>query len=185
MAGTRRVANDPGRRERILDAALDVIAGHGVHKTTHRRIAERAQVPLGSLTYYFDGLEAIFEQAFARLSELMSQRYRDRLAAARDAGEACEVVTDLICGPDYAGSREVVLLFEMYSYANHNPAVADIARQWLFRSRDALERHFPPRACRAIDALVEGWPMHEVFERAPLERAAVLATVTAIAEHVS
>lgn len=33
---------DPGRRERIIDACLDVIAEHGVAGTSHRRVAAAA-----------------------------------------------------------------------------------------------------------------------------------------------
>ena len=48
---------DPGRRERIIDACLDVIAEHGVAGTSHRRVAAAARVPLGSMTYHFDGMD--------------------------------------------------------------------------------------------------------------------------------
>ncbi|GGY85939.1 TetR/AcrR family transcriptional regulator [Streptomyces nitrosporeus] len=184
MSGVRRVPNDPQRRERILDAALDVIAGHGVHKVTHRRVAEHAGVPLGSLTYYFDGLEDIFEQAFTRLSESMSQSYRAALESARDQDEACEVVADLICGQEYISRRELSLIIEMYSYAQYNRAVAAVARRWLFRSKDSLSLHFPEPACRALDAFIEGWPMHRAFEGTSLDRETVLATVRAIARNV-
>ena len=40
---------DPDRRNRIIEAALDVIEIHGVAGATHRRIAEAANVPLGRL----------------------------------------------------------------------------------------------------------------------------------------
>lgn len=186
MAGTRRVANDPRRKERILAAALEVIAERGVHRTTHRAIAERASVPLGSLTYHFDGLSAILEQAFTHLAGTMSEYYAHRLAAARDRAEACEAVADLICGPEYATPHQFALLFEMYSYANHDEAVRRAARAWMDVSRASLSAHFPPEACRALDALVEGWSLHRHFERdegAP-DRAVVLAAVTAIADRL-
>lgn len=183
MGGTRRVPNDPQRKDRILEAALDVVAESGVHRTTHRRIAERAGVPLGSLTYYFDGLDQLLEQAFTRLSEHMSQWYRAALDAARDQDEACEAVADLICGQEYVSARELVLIIEMYSYAQHSPAVAALGRQWLLRSRDSLSVHFSEPACRAIDALIEGWPIHRAFGEPP-DRATVLAAVRAIARHV-
>ncbi|MEU6644502.1 TetR family transcriptional regulator [Saccharomonospora sp. NPDC046836] len=183
MGGTRRqVPNDPQRRERILDSALEVIADHGVHKTTHRRIAARAQVPLGSLTYYFEGLDDILEKAFARLADAMSESYRTALYDATNTQEACAAVVDLICGPEYATPRRMTLIFEMYSYANHNRAVAAITREWLQRSHDSLALHFPPDACAAIDALIEGWPMHQTFQQRPLSRDLVHATITAIAD---
>lgn len=184
MGGPRRVANDPLRKQRILDATLTVIAEHGVHRTTHRRIADEAGVPLGSLTYHFESLGAILEQAFELLAESMSERYRKALAGAPDRLAACDAVTDLICGDEYATSRELTILHEMYAYANHHPAVAETCRRWMARSRDSLALHFPPQACRAIDALIEGWPMHQAWEREPLDRASVRATVVAIAENV-
>ncbi|WP_067500765.1 TetR/AcrR family transcriptional regulator [Actinoplanes sp. TFC3] len=182
MGGTRRVANDPLRRQRILDAALAVIAERGVHGTSHRGIAAEAGVPLGSLTYYFDSLDAIFEQAFQQLADSMSEHYRTALTQAGDVAEACLAVTDLICGDQYASARELTLLHEMYAYANHSKAVAETCAQWLGRSRASLSQHFPDRAARAIDALIEGWPMHQAWEHEPLDRELVRATITAIAQ---
>ncbi|WP_430782911.1 TetR/AcrR family transcriptional regulator [Actinoplanes sp. G11-F43] len=184
MGGPRRVANDPLRKQRILDATLTVIAEQGVHRTTHRRIADQAGVPLGSLTYHFESLGAILEQAFELLAASMSERYHTALTGAPDRLAACDAVTDLICGDEYATNQELTIIHEMYAYANHNPAVADACRRWMGRSRDSLAVHFTPRACRAIDALIEGWPMHQAWEREPLDRALVRATVLAIAEQV-
>ncbi|RDG36008.1 TetR/AcrR family transcriptional regulator [Streptomyces corynorhini] len=181
MSGTRReIPNDPGRKERILEAALEVIAEGGVHKTTHRKIAARAEVPLGSLTYYFDGMEDLLAQAFARLADTMSLLYRQTVQAAGSTAEAEEAVVELICGPAYATTRDLTLIFEMYAYANHNPAVSATTRTWLERSRDSLGLHFPTGVCRALDALIEGWPMHGAFDEAPLDRNLVAGTVHAI-----
>lgn len=181
VSGTRReIPNDPGRKERILDAALDIVAEGGVHGTTHRRIAARAQVPLGSLTYYFDGIDDLLAQAFARLADTMSLLYRQTVQAAGSVAEAEEAVVELICGPAYATDREMTLIFEMYAYANHNEAVSATTRAWLERSRDSLALHFTPGVSRALDALIEGWPMHRAFDDAPLDRRLVAETVHAI-----
>ncbi|MEV7866388.1 TetR family transcriptional regulator [Streptomyces sp. NPDC088124] len=181
MTGTRReIPNDPGRKERILDAALDVIAESGVHRTTHRRIAARAEVPLGSLTYYFDGIDDLLAQAFVRLADTMSTLYRQTMRAAGSAAEAEAAVVELICGPAYATERDMTLIFEMYAYANHNEAVSLTARTWLERSRDSLALYFTPGVSRALDALIEGWPMHRAFDGAPLDRRLVTETVHAI-----
>ena len=175
MTRTRRsVPNDPDRRERILDAALDVIADVGVHATTHRRIAAQADVPLGSLTYYFDGLHQILELAFARLSATMSELYRETLIAAKTRAEAEAAVVDLICGPTYADPREMVLIFEMYAF--------EITRTWLYRSRDSLCLHFPVGTARALDVLIEGWPVHRAFEQESTDRDLVAASVHAIVD---
>lgn len=82
MGGARRVPNDPERRARIIAAALQVIVEQGVHRTTHRRIAAAADVPLGSLTYYFDDLTAILEEAFNHLYVTWAANVRRDLQAA-------------------------------------------------------------------------------------------------------
>lgn len=181
----RDVPNDPGRKERILDATLDVVAESGVHRTTHRRIAAAADVPLGSVTYYFSSLDDLLAQAFARLSEVMSALYRETLEKATMAEQAEAAVVDLICGPAYATERDMTLIFEMYAYANHNGDVAATTHTWMIRSRESLALHFPPATCQALDVLVEGFPMHRAFGGEPLDRALVAATVHAIVTQVS
>jgi DNA-binding transcriptional regulator YbjK len=180
VKGGRSVPNDPTRPTRILDAALDVIAEHGLHRASHRLIAQAAGVSPGSLTYYYAGIDDIYARAFQRLTEQMSSRYEESMARADDPGAAASAVADLICG-GYAEHRSMVLIFEMYAYANHNADVAALTAEWTVRSRRSLSRHFSPTACRAIDALVEGWPMHREFERRELDHAEVTATILAIA----
>lgn len=178
MAGPRRTTpNDPGRRERILDAALEVITDVGVHKTTHRRIAAVAGVPLGSLTYYFDSLEDLLGQAFVRLVEIKSAQFRDAMADAPTPAAAADAVVDLVCGSAYASPREMNLIFEMYAYAHHNPVVCAAAGEWVRQSRASLGRHFPEDVCAALDVVIEGWPMHRAFLGAEPDRALVAATV--------
>ncbi|HCS62516.1 MAG TPA: TetR family transcriptional regulator [Microbacterium sp.] len=179
---TRRGANDPGRRERIIDVTLALISEDGVHKTTHRRIAARADVPLGSLTYYFNSLADLFENAFASFSTRLSEQYRARLAAASDREQACEAVVALICDGSYATEGEVRTLLEMYSYGSHNTAVRDLCREWLNVSRESLGLHFSEPTARALDALIEGWPIHQTWEAAHVDRDVVRASVAAIVE---
>ncbi|WP_432524017.1 TetR/AcrR family transcriptional regulator [Kineococcus sp. SYSU DK006] len=165
---------------RILDAALTVIAEHGLHKASHARIAKAAGVSPGSLTYYFTGIDDIYACAFTRLSEGMSSQYEEDMRNARDSREAAFAVADLICG-NYAGRQSIVLIFELYAYANHNTTVAKLALDWMVRSRESLARHFSPTACRAIDALVEALPMHRTFEGRTLDRDEAATAVLAIA----
>lgn len=181
MAGSRRdTPNDPGRRDRILDAALDVIADAGVHRASHRRIAARAGVPLGSLTYYFGGLDDLIAQAFARLAETMSGSYRSALEGAGSPAEAESAVVDLICSPEYVGRRELALLHELYAYSNHHPVVAELLQSWQRESSAALGLHFPPGTGDALDALIEGWPMHHAASGTRPDRLVVAAAVSAI-----
>lgn len=44
-----RRANDPQRREKIIQATLEAVKLYGIHAVTHRKIATLAGVPLGSI----------------------------------------------------------------------------------------------------------------------------------------
>lgn len=185
MAGSRRVANDPLRRERIIHAALGDIVENGVHRTSHRSIARRAEVPLGSLTYYFDDLASILEAAFTHLADTASARYRDALDAALMPDEAIEAIVDLICGDAYFGEREFVALFEFYSYGSFNDAVRHLRGVWTKASRDTLQQHFNAPTAQALDALVEGWTLHRAFEGGQVDRRIVVSAVHAVIDRLS
>ncbi|ARQ70296.1 TetR/AcrR family transcriptional regulator [Streptomyces marincola] len=180
MTGASRGPNDPGRRDRIIDAALDVIAEHGVAGTTHRRVAEAAGVSLGSTTYYFDSLHQLLTEAFNRLAESMSARYRELLDEARDVAQARAAVVEIICGPRWGSPRELMLIYELYAFSSRNPDVLDVTRSWMRASRATLGEHFDARTARALDALVEGLTIHNSMDSEPMSRADVAAVVEAV-----
>jgi len=58
---TDTVATRPGKRERLLAAATDLLYRQGVEKTTLADIAQAADVPLGNIYYYFKTKDAIVD----------------------------------------------------------------------------------------------------------------------------
>lgn len=78
-----RRANDPQRREKIVAATLEAVKVHGIHAVTHRKIAAMAGVPLGSLTYYFSGIEELLTEAFTLFTQTMSVQYQNFLRMLR------------------------------------------------------------------------------------------------------
>ncbi len=74
-------ARSEPRKQVITRAALCVIAEGGLRGASFRRIAARAGVPLGSLTYYFSGIEELLDQAFT----LYEGELRKDLAAVSSA----------------------------------------------------------------------------------------------------
>ncbi len=71
--------------KKIIQATLEAVKIHGVHAVTHRKIAAIAQVPLGSMTYYFAGMDALLSEAFTLFTENMSRQYQDFFAQVTDA----------------------------------------------------------------------------------------------------
>lgn len=154
-----RAANDPERRQRIIEAALVTIAKLGVADTSHRRIAEVAGVPLGSLTYYFKGLDDIIGAAFERLAEQVSGRFTEVLSGARDKQEARSAIVDFL-SETCERNEEMVLSYELYAYASRRPALKPIMLNWMAASRTALEMHFTPAQAKILDAMIEGVTIH-------------------------
>lgn len=185
MAGSRaKTPNDPQRRETIIEAALAVITELGVHRTSHRRVAAEAGVPLGSLTYYFESLDDLLGQAFVHLVDVKSAQFRRAMERAATADDAAAAVVDLVCGSAYASPQDMNLIFEMYAYAHHNPVVCEAAGEWVRRSRASLGLHFSPQVCAALNVMIEGWPMHRAFLGADLDRRLVAANVDLLINHL-
>ncbi len=166
-ARPRRV--DPGRRDRIIDACLDLIAAAGVAGTSHRAVAAAADVPLGSMTYHFAGMDDLLREAFTRFATVQSDGLEAAMAVATNRDEARDAVVALVIAD--GGRRELVLTHELYTLAARAPAFRDLTDAWMARSRRALERHFDPVTTRMLDALVEGLAIHRALDT-DLEQAA-------------
>ena len=162
---------DPDRKSRIIDAAIEVIAEHGVAETTHRRIAAVADVPLGSLTYHFSGLDDLLEQAFTRHAERMSPLYEAHFDGVRTREQLIDAITDLIHGDAGANHRDWAVAYELYLAALRNPALRTVTDSWMRRSRAVLERFVDPVTARGVDALIEGLVMHMTLSTASFSRA--------------
>jgi TetR/AcrR family transcriptional regulator, regulator of biofilm formation and stress response len=69
------------RREALLEAVLKVVADVGADAVTHRRVAEVADLPLASTTYWFESKEQLLTAAL-------------ELAAARDIARLQEFAAE-------------------------------------------------------------------------------------------
>ncbi|MER6614305.1 TetR/AcrR family transcriptional regulator [Streptomyces xantholiticus] len=171
---------DPERRERIIVATLDLIAEEGVAGTSHRKVAARAGVPLGSMTYHFRGMDELLREAFTRFSHTVVALFEERLGAAASPDEARTAVADLIHHLSGADERELVLTHELYTLAARQPAYRELTREWMRSSRRALERHFDAATARQLDALIEGLSIHRALDTEPHDRALTVEAVARI-----
>lgn len=177
--------NDPERRERIITAALDLIAEEGVAGTSHRKVAARAGVPLGSMTYHFGGMDELLREAFTRFSSSIVAVFEERLGAANTPDEAREAVAGLVHHLSIGNQRELVLTHELYTLAARKPAYRELTREWMRRSRRALEWHFDPATARQLDALIEGLAIHRALETEPHDRALTVEAIARITQGAS
>lgn len=150
---------DPGRRERIIDAALRVIAADGMAGLSHRTVAAEADVPLGSTTYHFGSLDELLVAALRRCNENFVQELRGSEALAEGpAGPAglAEELTRLL-GRWFAGERGAIELeYELYLAALRRPALRPVAAEWTEEAVELLSRRTDPETARALVALMDG-----------------------------
>lgn len=132
---TRR-ARGERRREELLRAALRVIGERGVGQTTHRAVAEEADVPPATTTYYFSSIDELLEEALLLFVREEVQRLR-ALAERLDGGvgtvdEIAALFAVELLGDDDAGDpmsrTQTTAQFELYLEATRRPALRTVAR---------------------------------------------------------
>lgn len=160
--------HDPGRRDRLVATALDVIAEQGVAGASHRSIARAADVPLGSTTYHFASIDELLAAAFTRHAETVASCFEERMRAACDRAAAVERLVEHLTADLLGSPRDLVLSVELYVAAARRPALRAVTQAWMLRSRRALELHFDPVTARELDALIEGLVLHSALSTDPM-----------------
>ncbi len=160
MTPPRPRRTDPGRRDRLIDVALDVIAERGVAGTTHRSVAAAADVPLGSMTYHFTSRDELLYLAFERMAHAMHDRFDAALAAVPAGADPREGVVTIICDEKLGYARDMLLTTELYALAMRKSEFRTLTQSWMDASRASLARYFPAHVVPMIDALIEGLILH-------------------------
>ncbi|MEU1481597.1 TetR family transcriptional regulator [Streptomyces sp. NPDC005760] len=174
--GRRVRRHDPERRTRILDAALDVLDTDGAGGLTHRKVAARADVPLGSVTYHFSSLAELQAQAFAWYVAQRTAEFEDLFTQVATDEDLIEVLVDLVQGGP-SRRRSAVLGFELHLAALRNPALRALTQQWTTDSRAVLARFTGPETAGRLDALLEGLIMHALLATEPEPRQKTRAAI--------
>lgn len=114
----------------ILDAALAVLIDEGASAFTIRRIAARAGMRVGNVSYHFPRKEMLVQ---VMLDELMTS-YADkleRMVRQPDISDEERLrVVILMCLEDIAGKRTTRLFTELWALANHNAFIAERLRDF-------------------------------------------------------
>ncbi|MBN3262288.1 TetR/AcrR family transcriptional regulator [Pectobacterium brasiliense] len=164
-------------QSRILEAALEVILDHGVRGATYRKIAQQAGLSPGTLTYRYSSIELLLSSAFIYMVDGISHAFRVRLKQAKDINSAREAVVDLICGDIWATPRHLTLSFELYALASRKEEYRLILQEWMTRSRRSLHLHFSIATACSLDAVIEGYTIHNYLNNEAVSREDILNTV--------
>jgi len=172
---------DPeGRRRAIVHAAVVEIAEVGIGQVTHRRIAARAGVPLGSTTYYFPTLDDLVSAALREATETARaqlEAWADELLASDDIAGT---FVDLARG--YLADREQALLeYELCLAATRTPQLRPVAQLWMDGLRGICARFTGgPERGFALAALVDGVLLEALVTGDELDAGGLRAGVEAL-----
>ena len=98
-------------RERIVDATLALVFEVGLSEISHRKIAERGKLPLGSTTYHFDSLSEIVAAAIEKMFVDEQARRSAILEALDKEDEFFEVFLDLCIPSDARNQQNLSLVY--------------------------------------------------------------------------
>jgi AcrR family transcriptional regulator len=132
------------RKRTILDAAISVIARHGVRGLRVEEVAERAGVAVSLLYYHFDNRSGLIRATLRHANERASQTIQDLDVGRRTGAEL--VVTMLLAElEDPVQARELSLLWsEVMSAAFFDPSLreqlAEASERWSALVADAVWR---------------------------------------------
>jgi AcrR family transcriptional regulator len=137
MTSPAAVAKDA--RERILEAACELIAADGIDEVRIARVAMRAGASTALVHHYFSTREELLEQALLHSFELAGdERFSDPVADEPTATRAlARMIEECLPAPG-SQERDWVLWVELWLRAVRDPALRPVAVQLYERYRDWL-----------------------------------------------
>lgn len=162
---------DPAARRRaIVEAAAELAGEVGTARLTHRLVAQRAGVALGSTTQYFASIDELRDAAVMQLAEQADASIAEAIEALSDPATAPErfakVTHDFLCD-----TRQVRAEMAIITSGVTDPRLRELSRRWYDAIVPALTRLVGPD--RAIYAAVffDGAVMHAASHDTPLSEA--------------
>ncbi|MEU4311882.1 TetR family transcriptional regulator [Nocardia sp. NPDC024068] len=171
---------DPHRRQRILDAARDLIPRQGLAGLTHRSVAAAAGVPVGSTTYYFADLTELVEAALADTAAATRAALTE-WAAELERGDDLPATLAALTAGCFAEPEQTLTVNELYLAATRHPELRPLARVWFDGLVAVLTPHIGPGAARAVAIFLDGALLHALSSDSTLDAAELTAPIAALA----
>ena len=165
---------DAARRERIVRAAIDVVAKSGIEGLTHRAVAAVAEVPLGSTTYYFSSLDDLLEAAILEVMEMAAGEHAawdERLE--RKGGDMTAAITELLVSATGPSRDSTIVEYELYIAAMKRPPLRAISQEWARTLPDSLAQHVDRVTAEALAIAVDGFILQSLISGEPLVEAEI------------
>jgi TetR/AcrR family transcriptional regulator, transcriptional repressor of bet genes len=154
------------RRAQIAQAALDCLSEDGPSGLTARRIAAKAGISLGHLTYHFTNMDEVMVEAYQLAAGQLAQTEPLEDLKGLSATDRLIKYLQAVYAPQTLTKTRIALRVNLWSAAQTNPAIATIERALHEALRSQIEAH--------LTAICDPWktgriPMVEAFIMATLD----------------
>ena len=130
----RRRKRGNARRLLLLETTLRLIASGGVDAVSHRAVAELAQVPLGSTTYWFASRQEMLREALEHFARMEIATLRERLAGVLDKRLSRRRLVDEFTAHLLSQLGEArwrtVAEYALIQEATRQPELEPVCREW-------------------------------------------------------
>lgn len=119
----------PTTRDRILDAAVELLASHGLKRLAQPQVAKAAGVPQGHLTYYFPKRADLLGAVAHRYAEQVLEQLR-RFLEARGQDAPLDLDAMLAFASEVMGDRQRTrMLLGLLVESEDDPALRELLVQ--------------------------------------------------------
>lgn len=176
-----RRRNPEERRRTIVEAAAALILEVGSAGLTHRLVAHRAEVPLGSTTQYFATLDDLRDAALAHLAHDIDVGLAEVSDTLAEHGPVPAVFARAL--HDYISQDHLIRAdMALISAAAVDPKLRPLAVRWSDGMVALLSPHVGARAARAVTAFADGVSMHALLNGTPMDVDDLTTALAALTE---
>jgi DNA-binding transcriptional regulator YbjK len=160
------------RRTLVLEAAVDVIAEHGLEGVTHRAVAKAAGVPQSAPSYFFGSLDELIGAAVTQIADTILEAAQSLVADATTSGsrapldEYVDRLIDIVTAPR---DRRILVQFEAYLGSTRRSELSQPVQRIVEAYEHAAETVLdslgaaePQRAGRELIALLDGFALQRI-----------------------
>lgn len=131
------------KRQSILDSAVELMFAQGLQGVTHRQVAARASVPVGSIGYYFNTRDELLVHAL-------------RMHGETTDAEASALVTEMADGQKLSSEEAAKILLDIYLPGRHDLLIGWVGvKMDCVRESTALQETLQAQRARVLEHLAQ------------------------------
>ena len=179
MARPKNTPNDPQRRQRILTATMELLQDSGIASVTARSVANRAEVPVGSVSYHFDSVKGLLLQASHELLGRRTAQIAEWDYPSTGGAAVLKQLAELIHHQVTTGRALTVVSYELYLLGLRDPDFQQVSAHTVGTLRKKLLENFSSEHATHLAAVADGYQLQALFDQEPPSVESILTTLRA------